>query len=95
MTPSENKATFETHREIDEYFHSSINAEMLTIADRTHTDYAECTSMVFHSFSKVVDNALESMKLNGAKGVDSPRVRRNAANRRLVECKLDASKNRM
>ena len=28
LTSSENKTTFETHCEIDEYFYSSINAEM-------------------------------------------------------------------
>ena len=45
LTSSENKSTFETHREIDEYFYSSVNAEMLTTAVRTHADYAERTSM--------------------------------------------------
>ena len=38
---SENEFTFETHCETDEYFHASINAEMLTIAVRTHADCAE------------------------------------------------------
>ena len=32
--------------------------------------------MTFEANTKLVVNALESMKLNGAKGVDSPRVRR-------------------
>ena len=41
LTSSENKTTFETHCEIDEYFYSSINAEMLTIAVRTHADSSE------------------------------------------------------
>ena len=36
LTSSENKFTFETHCGTDEYFHASINAEMLTIAT-THT----------------------------------------------------------
>ena len=38
------------------------------IAARTNVDYVECTSMVFHSSAKVVENALESMKLSGAEG---------------------------
>ena len=42
LTSSENKFTFETHCETDEYFHASINAEMLTIAVRTRADCAEC-----------------------------------------------------
>ena len=32
--------------------------------------------MTLEADTKFVENALESMKLNGAKGVDSPRVRR-------------------
>ena len=50
LTSSENKSTFETHCETDEYFHQSISAEIVTIAVRTHADYAERTSMVSHSF---------------------------------------------
>ena len=46
---SENKITFETNCETNEYFHLFINTEMLVIAPRTHVDYVECTSMVFHS----------------------------------------------
>ena len=45
LTSSENKTTFKKHCETDEYFHASINAEMLTIAVRTHADYADRTSM--------------------------------------------------
>ena len=45
LTSSENKTTFETHCETDEYFHASINAEMLTIAVRTHADARRRTSM--------------------------------------------------
>ena len=41
LTSSENKFTFETHCGTDEYFHASINAEMLTTAVRTHADCAE------------------------------------------------------
>ena len=48
----ERKQVHETHCETDEYFHPSISAEMLTIAVRTHADFAERTSMVSHSFSK-------------------------------------------
>ena len=43
LTSSENKFTFETHCGTGEYFHASINAEMLTIAVRTHAD---CGTMV-------------------------------------------------
>ena len=57
---------FETNCETNEYFHLFINTEMLMIAARIPVDYVECTSMVFHSSAKVVENALESMKLNGA-----------------------------
>ena len=35
--------------------------------------------------TKLVENALESMKLKGAKGVDSPRVRRNAEQTAQIE----------
>ena len=33
--------------------------------------------MTLEADTKLIDEALESMKLSGAKGVDSPRVRRN------------------
>ena len=29
---------------------------MLMIAERTHVDYVGCTSMVFHSSAKVIEN---------------------------------------
>ena len=45
LTSSENKTSFETQSEIDEYFYSSVNVEMLTIAVRTHAGYAERVSM--------------------------------------------------
>ena len=54
LTSSKNKTTFETHCEIDEYFHSFISAEMLMIAARTHVDHVECTSMVFHSSARLL-----------------------------------------
>ena len=68
LTTSENNTTFETNCETNEYSHLFINTEMLMIAARIHVDYVECTSMVFHFSVKVVENALESMKLNGAEG---------------------------
>ena len=52
LTSSENKITFETNCETNEYFHLLINTQMLMIAARTHVDYVECTSMVFHSSAK-------------------------------------------
>ena len=36
------------------------------IVARTHVDHVGCTSMVFHSSAKVVENVLERTKLNGA-----------------------------
>ena len=56
MTSSKNKITFETNCETNEYFHLFINTEMLVIAARTHVDYVECTSMVFHSSVKSCKN---------------------------------------
>ena len=52
LTTSENRTTFETNCEMNEYFHLFINTEMLMTAAR----------------AKVVENALENMKLNGAEG---------------------------
>ena len=54
LTTSENKTTFETNCETNEYFHLFINTEMLMIAARTHVDYVECTSMVFHSSARLL-----------------------------------------
>ena len=55
LTSNENKTTFETHCETDEYFHSSINEKMLMIAPpRTHVDYLECTSVMFHSSARLL-----------------------------------------
>ena len=56
LTTSENKIMFETNCETNEYFHLFINTEMLMIAARTHVDYVECTSMVFHSSAKNCKN---------------------------------------
>ena len=41
--------------------------------------------MTLEGDAKLVENALESMKLNGAKGVDSPRVRRNKEQTAQIE----------
>ena len=58
LTTSENKITFETNCETNEYFHLIINTEMLVIAARTHVNYVECTSMVFHSSAKNCKNGI-------------------------------------
>ena len=41
--------------------------------------------MTLEADTKLVGNALENMKLNGAKGVDSPRVRRNEEQTAQIE----------
>ena len=41
--------------------------------------------MTLEADTKLVENALESMKLNCAKGVDSPRVRRNEEQTAQIE----------
>ena len=41
--------------------------------------------MTLEADTKLVENALESMKSNGAKGVDSPRVRRNEEQTAQIE----------
>ena len=41
--------------------------------------------MTLEADTKLVENALESMKLNGAKGVDSPRVTRTEERTALIE----------
>ena len=41
--------------------------------------------MTLEADTKLVENALESMKLNGAKGVDSPRVRRTEEETAQIE----------
>ena len=41
--------------------------------------------MTLEADTKLVENALESMKLNGAKGVDSPRVRRKEEQTAQIE----------
>ena len=56
LTTSENQITFETNCETNENFHLFINTKMLMIAARTHVEYVECTSMVFHSSAKNCKN---------------------------------------
>ena len=46
----------------------------LKILNRTITIDVLNDEMTLEADTKLVENALESMKLNGAKGVDSPRV---------------------
>ena len=41
--------------------------------------------MTLEADTKLVENALESMKLDGAKGVDSPRVRRTEEQTAQIE----------
>ena len=48
----------------------------LQILNRTIIIDVLIDEMTLEADTKFVENALESMKLNGAKGVDSPRVRR-------------------
>ena len=85
---SENKITFETNCETNEYFHLFINTEMLVIAARTHVDYVECTSMVFHS-------SVKSCKNVGTREMGS-RVQCNEfgdeTNQRLVEPGMSAKR---
>ena len=85
---SESKITFETNCERNEYFHLFINTEMLVIAARTHVDYVECTSMVFHS-------SVKSCKNVGTREMGS-RVQCNEfgdeTNQRLVEPGMSAKR---
>ena len=54
-----------------------MNDEMeLKILNRTIKIDVLNDEMTLEADTKLVENALESMKLIGAKGVDSPRVRR-------------------
>ena len=72
----------------NEYFHLFINTEMLVIAARTHVDYVECTSMVFHS-------SVKSCKNVGTREMGS-RVQCNEfgdeTNQRLVEPGMSAKR---
>ena len=57
----------------------------LKISNRTIKIDVLNDEMTLEADTKLVQNALESMKLNGAKGVDSPRVRRNEEQAALIE----------
>ena len=57
----------------------------LKILNRTIKIDALTDEMTLEADTKLVENALESMKLNGAKGVDSPRVRRNEEQTAQIE----------
>ena len=52
------------------------DAKELKILNRTIKIDVLNDEMTLEADTKLVENALESMKLKGAKGVDSPRVRR-------------------
>ena len=63
-----------------------VNVEKeLKILNRTIKIDALNDEMTLKADTKLVENALESMKLNGAKGVDSPRVRRNEEQTAQIE----------
>ena len=57
----------------------------LKILNRTIKIDALSDEMTLEADTKLVENALESMKSNGAKGVDSPRVRRNEEQTAKIE----------
>ena len=55
---------------------SASDEKELKILNRTIKIDVLNDEMTLEADTTLVENALESMKLNGAKGVDSPRVRR-------------------
>ena len=55
---------------------SASDAKELKILNRTIKIDVLNDEITLEADTKLVENALESMKLKGAKGVDSPRVRR-------------------
>ena len=64
---------------------SASDAKELKILNRTIKIDVLNDEMTLEADTKLVENALESMKLNGAKGVDSPRVRRNEEQTAQIE----------
>ena len=56
---------------------SASEAKELKILNRTFKIDVLNDEMTLEADTKLVESALESMQLTGAKGVDSPRVRRN------------------
>ena len=68
------------------HFGFGVNDEKeLKILDRTIKIVVLNDEMTLEADTKLVENALESMKLNSAKGVDSPRVRRNEEQTAQIE----------
>ena len=61
------------------------DAKELKILNRTIKIDVLNDEMTLEADTKLAENALESMKLNGAKGVDSPRVRRNEEQTAQIE----------
>ena len=61
------------------------NKKELRILNRTIKIDVLNDEMTLEADTKFVENALESMKLNGAKGVDSPRVRRTEEQTAQIE----------
>ena len=71
---------FEKRFEVKQTGHIGFGAsgkKELKILNRTIKIDVLNDEMTLEADTKPVEGALESMKLNGAKGVDSPRVRRN------------------
>ena len=64
---------------------SASDAKELKILDRTIKMNVLNGEMTLEAVTKIVESALESMKLTGAKGVDSPRVRRNEEQTEQIE----------
>ena len=58
---------------------------VIRIFDRTIKIDVLTDEMTLEADTKLVENALESMKMNSAKGVDSPRVRRNEEQTAQIE----------
>ena len=64
---------------------TASDAKEMEILNRTIKVDALNDEMTLETDKKLVENALESMKLKGAKGVDSPRVRRNEEQTAQIE----------
>ena len=64
---------------------SACDAKELKILNRTIKIDVMNDEMTLEADTKLVERALESMKLIGAKGVDSPRVRRNEEQTAQIE----------
>ena len=64
---------------------SASDAKELKIRNRTIKIDVLNDEMTLEADTKLVEGALESMKLTGAKGVDSPRVKRNEEQTAQIE----------